>query len=103
MSFMRTIGGVLLGCFSAVSGTWPVTASQEQSSAKAAFCDHDQALYVIEQQLGEIDQIEDKSERMLLLAKAADILWLYRETQAREVFKARARSVSARGRKEGWR
>lgn len=64
----------------------PQVCGQGPVQTPAAFCDDERALYLIEQQVGELKAEKRRAISIPIILRAADLMWKYDERKARNTF-----------------
>lgn len=60
--------------------------SQPKEAQTRVFCDPARAVSLVETQLSETKMLDDASRRLIVMTRAADLLWPYERESAREIF-----------------
>lgn len=88
-------------CFSLALTAWPAKVHNQQELKPPSSCQRDDALNLIQQQIDAGKLIDDDVKRIVVLIRAADLLWPYRQDKARaalrEAFDLATRNYKEKG------
>jgi len=69
-----------------VPGSFGQDATPPPPQKKQPLCDQERGLALVEEQVDEAKTLEPPAQRIPIMIRAADLLWLYREEKARAIF-----------------